>query len=513
MKKWISTALIALMLLSLAACGGEESAGPVSGASQTVSKITFQGTAFEGTLNTEQVLDAAELYQSIEYIPEMFYGNYVYGESTSLSSAEKTRYIEQVGFSQADPRSVGVEYGDSFTAIPYSLVAGPDNLNHVLSFIEGRNAACLYFLTDQKNLDYIYADYQISGNQIIFTPFLHWDYHEEDKSMTYEMADVQLVYEFSFCGPELTLSSGGKSITLSTNLHGDSSAVFGCTGDGYLKPGTETIDGLESISMFETNWRIFGEQNGKTINNIAAELRRDGLMTLTWTDLQEVVHTRQMVYFICDFNGFVFADQEGTYCYTASWTEFRNGALADNLSAEEIDSLNSMTDAQVEAIVQKKADLVADLAAACAQAGLDVTVNAQTGEITLDAGVLFGINESEVTPEGRAFLNQFVDVYTTVVFDEKYDGFISRILVEGHTDTNGSYEMNLELSQNRADSVKAYCLSDDCGVSADRLAALESMIQAEGRSYDQPIYGENGEVDMAASRRVSFRLLISLTGE
>ena len=120
------------------------------------------------------------------------------------------------------------------------------------------------------------------------------------------------------------------------------------------------------------------------------------------------------------------------------------------------------------------------------------------------------MNESAISADGKAFLQKFMGVYTTVVFGDKYQGFISKIMVEGHTDTNGSYELNQTLSKDRADSVKDYCLSAECGVDTAYATTLQSMLETIGYAYDKPIYDENGEVDMDASRRVSFRFIVNV---
>ena len=52
-----------------------------------------------------------------------------------------------------------------------------------------------------------------------------------------------------------------------------------------------------------------------------------------------------------------------------------------------------------------------------------------------------------------------MDVYIRVVFSEEYENFVSKILVEGHTDTSGSYDLNQQLSLDRANRVMAYCLT------------------------------------------------------
>ena len=66
---------------------------------------------------------------------------------------------------------------------------------------------------------------------------------------------------------------------------------------------------------------------------------------------------------------------------------------------------------------------------------------------------------------------------------------------------------NLGLSQQRALSVVEYCLSDS-SLSGKQKEQLRSIITANGRSFSNPVYGENGKVDPAKSRRVEvkFRL-------
>ena len=131
-------------------------------------------------------------------------------------------------------------------------------------------------------------------------------------------------------------------------------------------------------------------------------------------------------------------------------------------------------------------------------------------EITKEYLTLFDVNEYAISDEGKAFLQKFTQIYTSTVYSDTYADFVSRVVVEGHTDTNGSYEMNLELSQNRANSVKDYCVSAECGVDAAFAAQFGESLEAVGYSYDKPVYGSDGQVDMDASRRVSFRFIVSL---
>lgn len=164
---------------------------------------------------------------------------------------------------------------------------------------------------------------------------------------------------------------------------------------------------------------------------------------------------------------------------------------------------------QINDIVDKKDDLLADLIAAFKSEGIGVSVDSNSGELSLDSSVLFGGDSAELTQEGKSFLSKFIKVYTQVIYSEKYDGFISKTIVEGHTApiSGSTYESGLPLSEKRADEVKKYCISSESGIDTSKLS---KSLDAVGMSNSKPMYDQQGKVDLAASRRVSFRFIINL---
>lgn len=164
---------------------------------------------------------------------------------------------------------------------------------------------------------------------------------------------------------------------------------------------------------------------------------------------------------------------------------------------------------KIEEIVEKKDNLLKDLIAAFQAAGINVSVDETTGELALDSSVLFGGDSAILRDEGKAFLNKFVDIYTSIVFSDKYDGFVSKTIIEGHTApvSGSTYESGLPLSEERANTVKKYCISSEVGADTTKLSA---NLEAIGLSNSKPVYEKSGKVDMAASRRVSFRFIINL---
>ena len=73
-----------------------------------------------------------------------------------------------------------------------------------------------------------------------------------------------------------------------------------------------------------------------------------------------------------------------------------------------------------------------------------------------------------------------------------------RVELAGHTDSKGSDAYNKKLSQSRADSVKAYLVSQ--GVPATRLVA-------KGYGEVAPVASNDTDDGRAQTRRVEFRVL------
>ena len=164
---------------------------------------------------------------------------------------------------------------------------------------------------------------------------------------------------------------------------------------------------------------------------------------------------------------------------------------------------------ELEEILKKKNQLLDDLIAAFKKEGITVSINKENGEIALDSSVLFGGDSSVLTDAGKTFLNKFLKVYTTIAFSEKYEGFISKTMVEGHTAPieGSTYASGLPLSEERAAVVKNYCLSSETGVDVSKMAeALEGV----GYSNSKPIYNANGSYNLPACRRVSFRFMVAV---
>ncbi len=111
-------------------------------------------------------------------------------------------------------------------------------------------------------------------------------------------------------------------------------------------------------------------------------------------------------------------------------------------------------------------------------------------ELVTQEPILFAPGSAELLDESLPTL----DRVATILLDNRF----GRVEVQGHTDSDGPAEVNLELSQRRADAVVAYLV--EAGVGPGRLTA---------RGYGETelkVDPEESDEDKAANRRIEFRV-------
>ncbi|MGN0777643.1 MAG: OmpA family protein [Aristaeellaceae bacterium] len=159
---------------------------------------------------------------------------------------------------------------------------------------------------------------------------------------------------------------------------------------------------------------------------------------------------------------------------------------------------------KIDDLVGVRSQIIAELSSALTANNLRATVDSNTGDIVLDSAVFFKSNSNDIMEDGKALLNQFIPVYLGVLLQDRYREYLGEIIIEGHTDTVGTYMNNLRLSQERALSVATYCLEMP-SLTKQQRTLLRSILTATGRSFSDPVYNEDGTVNMDASRRVEFK--------
>ena len=181
--------------------------------------------------------------------------------------------------------------------------------------------------------------------------------------------------------------------------------------------------------------------------------------------------------------------------------------IAQENSLNEMQLAMNQQQQQIDDLLGVRTQIIQDLSAAFAQSRLNVKVNEDTGDIMLDSTLLFQTGDDVLLPAGQAQLAQLIPVYLSVLLRPEYEAYVSEIVIEGHTDSRGSYLTNLQLSQDRALGVATYCL-DLPGLTVQQRQKLQSILTAKGRSYSDRIYYPDGSENMDLSRRVEiqFRL-------
>jgi outer membrane protein OmpA-like peptidoglycan-associated protein len=104
-------------------------------------------------------------------------------------------------------------------------------------------------------------------------------------------------------------------------------------------------------------------------------------------------------------------------------------------------------------------------------------------------GINFKTNSDKITKDSFRVLDEAVKVL--VDFPD------AKLEIGGHTDNVGKAEHNLELSQQRADSVKRYLVGK--GSAVERLSAV-------GYGMDKPLTANKTAADKAKNRRTEFSL-------
>ncbi len=185
--------------------------------------------------------------------------------------------------------------------------------------------------------------------------------------------------------------------------------------------------------------------------------------------------------------------------------ELNNAYLEIEDAREEL----ATTKSELQDIVGIRTDIIGALQDTFHNSSM--TVDNQTGSITFSSDVLFKYGSATLTEDSKVSLREVIPMYLEVLLQDQFRSYIAEIIIEGHTDTDGSYQHNMSLSYNRANAVSRFCLDTRNGLSEEQISQLQQLLTVNGRSYSNPIYVTNAmgvptdKIDMAASRRVEIK--------
>lgn len=140
--------------------------------------------------------------------------------------------------------------------------------------------------------------------------------------------------------------------------------------------------------------------------------------------------------------------------------------------------------------------------------GIPIDVDKESGEVTFGETALFDTDSDQLKPEAKEILKVFVPKYAETIYKD-YGDYISKIIVEGHTDDVGTYIYNLDLSQRRAFSVVNFIVGEEIGDYKYK-DKLTGDIIAVGRSKAEPIKNNDDSVNRDKSRRVEIKYEVNV---
>lgn len=111
-------------------------------------------------------------------------------------------------------------------------------------------------------------------------------------------------------------------------------------------------------------------------------------------------------------------------------------------------------------------------------------------KVTFQSGILFDVAKAELRPEAKTNLEKLAAILN------KYED--TNILIEGHTDSDGSEEYNQTLSERRANAVTAYLAQN--AVDSRRMTMI-------GYGELQPVADNATAVGKQANRRVEVAVM------
>jgi len=168
----------------------------------------------------------------------------------------------------------------------------------------------------------------------------------------------------------------------------------------------------------------------------------------------------------------------------------RYDSLVAKLQAQK-SKIKSLTGIKIRVVAELKQSL-----------GNNVEIDARSGSLRLPSNILFDKGSAKLKESSKKELEKiFVNYIGALTSNKNIRSQLDRIVIEGHTDSDGGYMLNLNLSQQRAYAVMHYLLS----LEFTKKNHIKPLLVASGRSYLDAIYKKNGKENKNASRRIEIK--------
>ena len=169
--------------------------------------------------------------------------------------------------------------------------------------------------------------------------------------------------------------------------------------------------------------------------------------------------------------------------------ETKYDGLIEKLQSQK-SKIKSLTGIKLKVVAALKEEL-----------GSNINIDKNSGSLRLASNILFDKGSAVLKDEAKTELKQAFEEYIgALVTNPKIKPHLDRIIIEGHTDSDGGYLYNLDLSQRRAFAVMNYLLSLDFAKEHN----IKPLMIASGRAYLDAVLVDGIE-DKDASRRIEIK--------
>ena len=136
--------------------------------------------------------------------------------------------------------------------------------------------------------------------------------------------------------------------------------------------------------------------------------------------------------------------------------------------------------------------------------GKSINIDEKSGAIKFSSNILFDQGAYKLKEESKKELNGVLKNYiSTLLEDKEIRKYIHGITIEGHTNSDGSYLSNLQLSQQRALEVMQFLYESN----TINKELLNKYVSSSGKSSSDLIF-KDGVEDKDASRRIEIKFII-----
>lgn len=368
--------------------------------------------------------------------------------------------------------------------------------------------------------NYFQFAYEMVGDKLYLGLEVLITDEEDETKLEYYVQDRTdwAEYSYGFDGLDLILSKDGKSTRLrSFSMLYAEEKNEGIYEWGYAENSTAGYDGIVHITMStEEGYDSSIEwADGKRGENVTTQIEGNQF-TLTWDstyrydyDLGESEEGEggelKGIFLLTDRpnggadGGLSICVDDKWYPYVYDSSAYWKGELSDNLATDA--DVSSMSEQELGELKENQTAVSSGLMGAFKEQGLDsAKIDESTGTVQMDNNVLFALDKSKLTDEGKTYLDQFLAAYVPVISGAIEEGKVSTIVVEGYTDSAGDEAYNLKLSEERAQEVADYIKTG--------YPELANVIEVVGNGENNLILDGEGKEDAAASRRVEVRYVL-----